>query len=45
MWLCTVIMDSDAIISCITLTVDCDGKPITIIEGLEDPVTGELNPI
>ena len=42
---CTVIMDGDAITSCITLTVDCDGKHITTIEGLEDPVTGELNPI
>jgi aerobic carbon-monoxide dehydrogenase small subunit len=42
---CTVLMDGKAILSCSTLTVDCDGNEITTIEGLGDPVTGELHPI
>lgn len=42
---CTVIVDGDAITSCITLTVDCDGRHITTIEGLRDPVTGALDPV
>ena len=42
---CTVLIDGKPILSCITLTVECDGKSITTIEGLEDPVTGELHPI
>lgn len=41
---CTVIADGEAIASCMALTVDYDGKNITTIEGLEDPVTG-LDPI
>ena len=31
---CTVIMDGDAIPSCEVLTLDCEGKHITTIEGL-----------
>jgi carbon-monoxide dehydrogenase small subunit len=27
------------------LTVECDGKSITTIEGLADPITGTLDPI
>ena len=42
---CTVIKDGKAIPSCMTLTVECDGCDITTIEGLEDPVTHELDPI
>ena len=42
---CTVLIDGKPILSCITLTVECDGKNITTIEGLEDPVTGKLHPI
>jgi carbon-monoxide dehydrogenase small subunit len=42
---CTVIMDGEAVLSCITLTVECDGKSITTIEGLEDPATGQLHPL
>lgn len=42
---CTVIMDGDAVTSCMLLTVDCDGKSITTIEGLEDPATGKLDPL
>ncbi len=42
---CTVIADGKAILSCTTLTVECDGMNITTIEGLEDPKTGELHPL
>ncbi len=42
---CTVIMDGKAILSCMTLTVECDGKEITTIEGLSDPKTGQLDPL
>ncbi len=27
------------------LTIECDGKNITTIEGLKNPVTGELDPL
>lgn len=42
---CTVIMDGKAVLSCMTLTVECDGKRILTIEGLKDPKTGELHPL
>lgn len=42
---CTVIMDGEPILSCSTLAVECDGKSVTTIEGVSDPVTGELHPI
>lgn len=42
---CTVLMDGKAILSCMTLTVECDGKSIMTIEGLEDPKTGKLDPL
>lgn len=42
---CTVLMDGRAILSCMLLTVECDGKSITTIEGLEDPKTGDLHPL
>jgi len=42
---CTVIMDGKAILSCKTLTVECDGKSITTIEGLRDAETGGLDPL
>jgi carbon-monoxide dehydrogenase small subunit len=42
---CTVIMDGDAVTSCMLLTVECAGKMITTIEGLRDPETGKLSPI
>ena len=42
---CTVIMDGKAVLSCLMLTVECDGKSISTIEGLSDPVTGTLDPI
>lgn len=42
---CTVLMDHQAVLSCMTLTVECDGKKITTIEGLKDPKTGALDPL
>ena len=42
---CTVLMDGKAILSCMALTVECDGKEVTTIEGLKDPKTGELDPL
>ena len=42
---CTVLLDSTAILSCMTLTVECHGKSITTIEGLQDPKTGRLDPL
>jgi carbon-monoxide dehydrogenase small subunit len=42
---CTVLIDEKAVLSCMTLTVECDGKQITTIEGLSDPRTGELDPL
>jgi aerobic carbon-monoxide dehydrogenase small subunit len=40
---CTVIMDGKAVLSCKLLSVECDGKSITTIEGLRNPETGELD--
>lgn len=42
---CSVLIDGKLALSCMVLTVDCDGKEITTIEGLSDEVTGELHPI
>lgn len=42
---CTVLMDDKAVLSCMTLTVECGGKTIRTIEGLADPKTGKLDPI
>jgi carbon-monoxide dehydrogenase small subunit len=42
---CTVLMDGKPVLSCMMLTVECDGKSITTVEGLEDPKTGELDPL
>lgn len=42
---CTVLMDNKAVLSCMTLTVECDGKKITTIEGLKDPKTEDLDPL
>jgi carbon-monoxide dehydrogenase small subunit len=42
---CTVLIDGEPILSCITLTVECDGRQITTIEGLEDRQTGQLHPL
>ncbi len=42
---CAVIMDGKAVLSCKVLTVECDGKTITTIEGLRDAKTGALDPL
>jgi len=42
---CTILIDGEAVLSCTTLTVECDGKNITTIEGLENAKTGELHPL
>jgi len=42
---CTVLMDGEAILSCTTPTVECDGKSVTTIEGIEDLRTGKLHPL
>ena len=42
---CTVIMDGKPILSCLKLAVQAEGKSITTIEGLADPLTGELHPL
>ncbi|MEM2319477.1 MAG: (2Fe-2S)-binding protein [Candidatus Bathyarchaeia archaeon] len=40
---CTVLIDGKPVLSCLTLTVECDGRSIKTIEGLA--VNGELHPI
>jgi carbon-monoxide dehydrogenase small subunit len=42
---CTVLLNGQAVLSCTTLTVECDGMSVATIEGLEDPKTGQLHPI
>ncbi len=42
---CTVLIDGKAVLSCMTLTVECGGKGVTTIEGLEEPKTGKLHPL
>ncbi|MCG6879244.1 MAG: (2Fe-2S)-binding protein [Deltaproteobacteria bacterium] len=42
---CTVLMNGKPILSCMTLTVECEGAVITTIEGLEDRETGRLHPL
>ena len=41
---CTVLIDGEPTLSCITLAVACDGKSITTIEGIAGP-DGALHPI
>jgi carbon-monoxide dehydrogenase small subunit len=42
---CTVLINGKLALSCMMLTADCDGKEVTTIEGLSDPVSGDLHPI
>ena len=42
---CTVLLDGKAVLSCVLLTVDCDGKTVTTVEGLADQQTGALDPL
>jgi aerobic carbon-monoxide dehydrogenase small subunit len=41
---CTVLVDGEPVLSCITLAVAVDGKEITTIEGVGGP-NGELDPV
>jgi carbon-monoxide dehydrogenase small subunit len=41
---CTVLMDGKPVLSCMTLTIECNGKSVTTIEGLSNP-RGELDPL
>jgi len=40
---CAVLVDGEALLSCLTLVGDCEGKPITTIEGLAEGQT--LDPL
>jgi len=42
---CTVLLDGEPTLSCMTLTVECNGKTITTIEGLRDWETGKIDPL
>ena len=42
---CTVLVDGEAMLSCMMLTVECDGRSIVTVEGLADPETGALDPL
>ena len=42
---CTVLMDGTAVLSCMTLTVECHGRSIISIEGLQNSETGRLDPL
>jgi aerobic-type carbon monoxide dehydrogenase small subunit (CoxS/CutS family) len=42
---CTVLIDGKALLSCMTLTVECDGKKVATIEGLGDPKAGTVDPL
>lgn len=42
---CTVIVDGEAVASCMTLTADLDGSTVITLEGLVDSITGELSPL
>jgi len=42
---CTVLVDGNPVLSCLTLAIECEGKDILTIEGLVDASTGELHPL
>ncbi|MCF8061687.1 MAG: (2Fe-2S)-binding protein [Deltaproteobacteria bacterium] len=42
---CTVLMDGVPVLSCLTLTVECDGREIVTIEGLSPPEGNDLDPL
>lgn len=42
---CTVLLDGKAVLSCMLLAVECEGKKITTIEGLGDAATGAIDPL
>ena len=42
---CTVLVEGEAMLSCMLLTVECSGMNITTIEGLASRETGDLDPV
>jgi len=40
---CTVLMDGQAVLSCLTLPLECEGREITTVEGMAEP--GGLHPL
>ena len=42
---CTVLLDGEPVTSCLILAMQAEGKEITTIEGLGDPIIGELHPV
>jgi carbon-monoxide dehydrogenase small subunit len=42
---CTVLVNNKAILSCMTLTVECSGKTITTIEGISNSGINTLDPL
>jgi carbon-monoxide dehydrogenase small subunit len=42
---CTVQINGKPMLSCLVLAISAAGKEITTIEGLQDPKTGELDPL
>jgi aerobic-type carbon monoxide dehydrogenase small subunit (CoxS/CutS family) len=42
---CTVLLEDQAVLSCMTLSAECDGQVVTTIEGLGDSKTGKLDPL
>jgi xanthine dehydrogenase YagT iron-sulfur-binding subunit len=42
---CTVLVDGQRVLSCLTLVGTLQGKSVTTIEGLTDPITGQLHPM
>lgn len=42
---CTIIMDGQTVLSCLTLAIECEGKDVLTIEGMADPNVEELHPI
>ena len=41
---CTVLLDGMAVYSCLTLAIECEGRDVTTIEGLDDG-SGRLDPV
>lgn len=42
---CTVLIDGEPELSCLTLAIDCEGRSVLTIEGLGKPEAEELDPI
>lgn len=42
---CTILVDGEPVLSCLTLAIECEGKDILTIEGLANQKTGALHPL